>query len=78
MEQGKLREKTAALLCQCGARQVDQGRGEVGRLGWLCLGASSLRSFVPGHSKHEEGSGRGIIPTGGGQAETGRLSLLGM
>ena len=29
MEQGKLREKAATLLCQCRARQVDEGRGEV-------------------------------------------------
>lgn len=29
MEQGKLREKKATLLCQCRARQVDEGRGEV-------------------------------------------------
>lgn len=29
MEQGKLREKKATLLCQCKARQVDQSRGQV-------------------------------------------------
>lgn len=33
MEQGKLREKVATLLCRCRAGQVDQGRGEVGEAG---------------------------------------------